>query len=335
MSRRSAQCSWVRHRRSRRATQSATGRVLSVIVGDELLGRVIDPLGNPLDGKGAINATETRLLETTAPSVVERQPVREPLQTGIKAIDAMIPIGRGQRELIIGDRQTGKTALAVDTIINQKQFWGTDQAVRCIYVAIGQKASTVAEVVDSLEKAGALEYTVVVSATASAPARCRCTPLCRLSHRAALDVQRPARPDHLRRPVQQAVAYRRSHCCSAARQVERHTRATCSISQPAPGALRQAVGRERGRFAHRAAHRGDQGNDISAYIPTNVISITDGQIFLETDLFYLGVRPAINAGTSVSRVGVRRRSGRCAGCRHTSRSTSPSSASSRHSPSSV
>src|SRR5690606_25307285 len=147
-----------------------TGRLLSVPVGDALLGRVIDAVGNPIDGKGPINATETRLLETQAPSVVQRQPVTQPLQTGIKAIDAMTPIGRGQRQLIIGDRQTGKTAILVDTIINQKQYWGTDKAVKCIYVAVGQKSSTVAEVVDALEQAGAMEYTVVVNAPASDPA---------------------------------------------------------------------------------------------------------------------------------------------------------------------
>ena len=147
-----------------------TGTVLSVPVGDGMLGRVVDPLGSPIDGKGPIQSTERRLLEVQAPSVVERQPVTEPLQTGIKAIDSMTPIGRGQRQLIIGDRQTGKTALLIDTIINQKQYWGTDKAVKCIYVAIGQKASTVAEVVSALERAGAMEYTVVVSAPASDPA---------------------------------------------------------------------------------------------------------------------------------------------------------------------
>ncbi len=283
----------------------STGRVLSVIVGDELLGRVIDPLGNPLDGKGAINATETRLLETTAPSVVERQPVREPLQTGIKAIDAMIPIGRGQRELIIGDRQTGKTALAVDTIINQKQFWGTDQAVRCIYVAIGQKASTVAEVVDSLEKAGALEYTVVVSATASAPA----------------PVQMYA--PYAGSAIGQHWMYNGQHALIIFDDLSKQAVAYREIAL----LLRRPPGREaypgdvfylHSRLLERCAKLSDENgggsltglpivetkaNDISAYIPTNVISITDGQIFLETDLFYSGVRPAINAGTSVSRVG--------------------------------
>ena len=276
-----------------------------MIVGDELLGRVIDPLGNPLDGKGAINATETRLLETTAPSVVERQPVREPLQTGIKAIDAMIPIGRGQRELIIGDRQTGKTALAVDTIINQKQFWGTDQAVRCIYVAIGQKASTVAEVVDSLEKAGALEYTVVVSATASAPA----------------PVQMYA--PYAGSAIGQHWMYNGQHALIIFDDLSKQAVAYREIAL----LLRRPPGREaypgdvfylHSRLLERCAKLSDENgggsltglpivetkaNDISAYIPTNVISITDGQIFLETDLFYSGVRPAINAGTSVSRVG--------------------------------
>ena len=284
-----------------------------MIVGDELLGRVIDPLGNPLDGKGAINATETRLLETTGP-IGGRTP------TGARAAPDRHqgdrrhdPIGRGQRELIIGDRQTGKTALAVDTIINQKQFWGTDQAVRCIYVAIGQKASTVAEVVDLAGEGGGLG---VHGGSAPPPRhrpRCRYA-LCRLSHRAALDVQGPARPDHLRRPVQTG---RR-------------------LLQIAP-LLRRPPGREaypgdvfylHSRLLERCAKLSDENgggsltglpivetkaNDISAYIPTNVISITDGQIFLETDLFYLGPSRHQRRHLGVSGGGFWRRSGRCGG----------------------
>jgi F-type H+-transporting ATPase subunit alpha len=282
-----------------------TGNVLSVPVGDELLGRVIDPLGSPIDGKGPIQSTERRLLETQAPSVVERQPVGEPLQTGIKAIDSMTPIGRGQRQLIIGDRQTGKTALLVDTIINQKQFWGTDHAVKCIYVAIGQKASTVAEVVSTLEEHGALEYTVVVHAAASdAP---------------ALQMYAP----YAGSAIGQHWMYKGEHALVIFDDLSKQAVAYREISL----LLRRPPGREaypgdvfylHSRLLERCAKLSDElgagsltglpvietkADDISAYIPTNVISITDGQCFLKTDLFFQGVRPAVDAGESVSRVG--------------------------------
>ncbi|MCA1824259.1 MAG: F0F1 ATP synthase subunit alpha [Frankia sp.] len=282
-----------------------TGRILSIPVGDAMLGRVIDPLGNPIDGKGPIATTETRRLEVQAASVVQRQPVKEPLLTGVKAIDAITPVGRGQRQLIIGDRQTGKTAIAIDAIINQKRFWGTDKEVRCIYVAVGQKASTVAEVVNALTEAGAMDYTVVVSAPASSPA-----PFQYLApySGAAIGAHWMYGGQHgliiYDDLSKQAVAYR-----------------TLSLL------LRRPPGREaypgdvfylHSRLLERAAKLSDElgggsltalpmietrGGDVSAYIPTNVISITDGQIFLESDLFYQGVRPAINVGISVSRVG--------------------------------
>lgn len=282
-----------------------TGTVLSVAVGDGLLGRVIDPLGNPIDGKGPINTTERRLLETQAPSVIERQPVNEPLQTGIKAIDSMTPIGRGQRQLIIGDRQTGKTALLVDTIINQKVNQGTDQQVKCIYVAIGQKNSTVAEVVSTLEEHGAMEYTVVVIASASAGP--------------AIQMYAP----YAGSAIGQHWMYNGEHALVIFDDLSKQAVAYREISL----LLRRPPGREaypgdifylHSRLLERCAKLSDElgggsltglpvietkANDISAYIPTNVISITDGQCFLETDLFYQGVRPALNAGTSVSRVG--------------------------------
>jgi F-type H+-transporting ATPase subunit alpha len=287
------------------ASVTATGRILSIPVGDAMLGRVIDPLGNPIDGKGPIATTEVRRLEVQAASVVERSPVNEPMLTGVKAIDAITPVGRGQRQLIIGDRQTGKTAIAIDAIINQRRFWGTDKAVRCIYVAIGQKASTVAEVVNALTEAGAMEYTVVVSAPASAPA-----PFQYLAPYAGAAIGAYWMYDGKAGLIvyddlsKQAVAYR-----------------TLSLL------LRRPPGREaypgdvfylHSRLLERAAKLSAElgsgsltalpiietrGGDVSAYIPTNVISITDGQIFLETDLFYQGVRPAINVGISVSRVG--------------------------------
>jgi F-type H+-transporting ATPase subunit alpha len=282
-----------------------TGTVLSVPVGDAMLGRVIDPLGNPIDGKGPIKTTERRLLEVQAPSVVERQPVKEPLQTGIKAIDAMTPIGRGQRQLIIGDRQTGKTALLVDTIINQKQYWGTDKAVKCIYVAIGQKASTVAEVVDVLERSGAMDYTVVVNAPASDPA--------------ALQMYAP----YTGSALGQYWMYKGEHALVIYDDLSKQAVAYREISL----LLRRPPGREaypgdvfylHSRLLERCAKLSEElgggsltglpvietkANDVSAYIPTNVISITDGQCFLEADLFYQGIRPAMNAGISVSRVG--------------------------------
>jgi F-type H+-transporting ATPase subunit alpha len=277
-----------------------TGRIAEVPVGDALLGRVVDGLGQPIDGKGAIDASESRRIELKAPGIVDRQPVKEPLQTGIKAIDAMIPIGRGQRELIIGDRQTGKTAVAIDTIINQR---GGD--VACIYVAIGQKRSTVAQVVERLTRHGAMDYTIVVAATASdaAPLQfiaaytgCTIGEYFRDNGRHALVVY-----DDLSK---QAVAYRQL---------------SLLLRRPPgreayPGDVFYLHSRLLERAAKMSADRGGgsltalpiietQAGDVSAYIPTNVISITDGQIFLETDLFYSGVRPAVNVGISVSRVG--------------------------------
>ncbi len=282
-----------------------TGTVLSVPVGDALLGRVIDALGNPVDGKGPIDTTERRLLETQAPSVVERQPVNEPLQTGIKAIDSMTPIGRGQRQLIIGDRQTGKTAILVDTIINQKVNQGTKNEVKCIYVAIGQKASTVAEVVATLEAAGAMEYTVVVNAPASAAP--------------ALQMYAP----YAGSAIGQHWMYNGQHALVVFDDLSKQAVAYREISL----LLRRPPGREaypgdvfylHSRLLERCAKLSDElgagsltglpvietkSNDISAYIPTNVISITDGQCYLLSDLFYQGIRPALDAGISVSRVG--------------------------------
>src|SRR5947208_3506658 len=277
-----------------------TGRIAEVPVGEAVVGRVVDPIGTPLDGKGPIRAKEFRRVDVRAPGVIERQPVREPLQTGIKAIDAMIPIGRGQRELIIGDRQTGKTAIAVDTMINQK-----GQNVTCIYVAIGQKRSTVARVVKILEENGAMAYSIVVSATASDPASMQyLAPYSgvamgeyfRDSGKHALMVY-----DDLSK---QAVAYRQL---------------SLLLRRPPgreayPGDVFYLHSRLLERAAKLSKERGGgsltalpiietQAGDVSAYIPTNVISITDGQIFLETDLFNAGQRPAINVGISVSRVG--------------------------------
>ncbi len=277
-----------------------TGRIVEAPVGDAMLGRVVNALGQPIDGKGPIECKETRKMEIKAPGIISRQPVKEPLQTGLKAIDSMIPIGRGQRELIIGARQTGKTAIAVDTIINQKN---TD--VFCIYVAIGQKQSTVAQVVQKLEEHGAMEYTIVVAATASEPA-----PLQYIAPYMGCTIGEYYR-DSGRHAVifyddlsKQAVAYRQLSLL-----------------------LRRPPGREaypgdvfylHSRLLERAAKMSDekgggsltalpiietQANDVSAYIPTNVISITDGQIFLESNLFYSGIRPAVNVGLSVSRVG--------------------------------
>jgi F-type H+-transporting ATPase subunit alpha len=277
-----------------------TGRIAQVPVGDALIGRVVDPIGQPLDGKGAINTTAFRRVEVIAPTVIERQPVREPLQTGLKAIDAMIPIGRGQRELIIGDRQTGKTAIAVDTIINQK---GLD--VVCIYVAIGQKRSTVARVVQTLEDYGAMAYSIVVSSTASEPA-----PLQFLAPYSGCAMGEYFRDN-------------RRHALIVYDDLSKHAVAYRQLSL----LLRRPPGREaypgdvfyvHSRLLERAAKLSDtlgagsltalpiietQAGDVSAYIPTNVISITDGQIYLGADLFYSGIRPAINVGLSVSRVG--------------------------------
>ncbi len=277
-----------------------TGRIVEVPVGDELVGRVIDALGNPLDGKGAVNAQRFRPVESPAPGVVDRQHVSEPLQTGLLSIDSMIPIGRGQRELIIGDRSTGKTAVAVDTILNQK-----GQDVICIYVAIGQKASTVANVVRTLEEYGAMEYSIVVSATAAEPA-----PLQYLAPYAGC-------------AMGEDFMYRGKHALIIYDDLSKHAVAYRAMSL----LLRRPPGREaypgdvfylHSRLLERAAKLNKelgggsltalpiietQAGDVSAYIPTNVISITDGQIYLESDLFFAGVRPAVNAGISVSRVG--------------------------------
>jgi F-type H+/Na+-transporting ATPase subunit alpha len=285
-----------------------TGEVLSVPVGDGFLGRVVGPLGVPLDGLGPIENTQLRQLELQAPSVINRAKVSQPLQTGIKAIDAMIPIGRGQRELIIGDRQTGKTAIAIDTIINQKANWDSgdpERQVRCVYVAVGQKGSTVAQVRQSLEDAGALEYTTIVMAQASDPAGYKYI------------------APYTGSAIGQHWMYDGKHVLIIFDDLTKQAEAYRAISL----LLRRPPGREaypgdvfylHSRLLERCAKLSEElgggsltglpivetkANDISAYIPTNVISITDGQIFLETDLFNSGVRPAINVGQSVSRVG--------------------------------
>jgi len=277
-----------------------TGRVLQVPVGEAMIGRVVDPLGRPLDDKGPIDTAESRPVEFKAPGVVERQPVKEPLQTGIKAIDSMIPIGRGQRELIIGDRQTGKTSLIVDTIINQK-----GQNEICIYVAIGQKASTVMQVVQKLEEYGAMEYTIVVAATASASA-----PLKFLAPYAGA-----AMGEYFLYSGRHAVCF----YDDLSKQADAYRQMSLLLRRP-PGreAFPGDVFYLHSRLLERAVKLNDelgggsltaipvietQAGDVSAYIPTNVISITDGQIFLQSDLFYSGVRPAVNIGISVSRVG--------------------------------
>ena len=289
-------------------TVKRTKSIVDVPVGKGLLGRVVDPLGNPIDGKGPIEATERRLVDVKAPGILPRKSVHEPVQTGIKAIDAMIPVGRGQRELVIGDRQTGKTAICVDAILNQKAAnLGDDETKKlyCVYVAVGQKRSTVAQIVKTLEDNGALDYSIVVAATASEPA-----PLQFLAPFAGCAMGEYFRDNGMHALIiyddlsKQAVAYRQMSLL-----------------------LRRPPGREaypgdlfylHSRLLERAAKLNDdngsgsmtalpiietQANDVSAYIPTNVISITDGQIFLETDLFYQGIRPAVNVGLSVSRVG--------------------------------
>ncbi|HDN58507.1 MAG: F0F1 ATP synthase subunit alpha [Candidatus Neomarinimicrobiota bacterium] len=282
-----------------------TYRTIEIGVGKEVLGRVINPVGTPLDGKGEIKPREFYPIERKAPGVVDRQPVKEPLQTGIKAIDSMIPIGRGQRELIIGDRQLGKTALVVDTIINQKYTHETDSPVYCIYVAIGQKASTVAKVIDTLDKHGAMDYTVVIAANASDPAA-----LQYLAPYAGCSIGEWFRDNGM-------------HALIVYDDLTKHAWAYRQLSL----LLRRPPGREaypgdifylHSRLLERAAKLRDdlgggsltalpvvetQAGDVSAYIPTNIISITDGQIYLEADLFYSGIRPAINPGISVSRVG--------------------------------
>jgi F-type H+-transporting ATPase subunit alpha len=289
-------------------TVRRTGEVLSVAVGDGYLGRVVDPLGNPIDGAGPIETTGRRALELQAPSVVQRQSVHEPMQTGIKAIDAMTPIGRGQRQLIIGDRQTGKSAIALDTIINQKQAWATGdpkQQVRCIYVAVGQKGSTIAATRAALEDAGAMEYTTIVAAPASEAAGFKYI------------------APYTGSAIGQHWMYEGKHVLIVFDDLSKQAEAYRAVSL----LLRRPPGREaypgdvfylHSRLLERCAKLSDElgagsmtglplietkGNDVSAYIPTNVISITDGQIFLETGLFNSGVRPAINVGVSVSRVG--------------------------------
>ncbi|MDF2095463.1 F0F1 ATP synthase subunit alpha [Aquibaculum arenosum] len=289
-------------------TVKRTGRIVDVPVGKGLLGRVVDGLGNPIDGKGPIESDERRRVETKAPGIIPRKSVHEPMQTGLKAIDSLIPVGRGQRELIIGDRQTGKTAIAIDTFLNQKPLnQGDDESKKlyCIYVAVGQKRSSVAKLVKTLEDAGAMEYSIVVAATASDPA-----PLQFLAPYTGCTMGEYFRDNAMHAVIcyddlsKQAVAYRQMSLL-----------------------LRRPPGREafpgdvfylHSRLLERAAKMGDehgagsltalpiietQAGDVSAYIPTNVISITDGQIFLETGLFYKGVRPAVNVGLSVSRVG--------------------------------
>ena len=289
-------------------TVKRTGAIVDVPVGKGLLGRVVDGLGNPIDGKGPIQSTERRRVDVKAPGIIPRKSVHEPMATGLKAIDALIPVGRGQRELIIGDRQTGKTAIALDTILNQKPgHEGTDEKTKlyCVYVAIGQKRSTVAQFVKVLEDQGALEYSIVIAATASDAA-----PMQFIAPFAGCAMGEYFRDNGMHAVIvyddlsKQAVAYRQMSLL-----------------------LRRPPGREaypgdvfylHSRLLERAAKMGDaagagsltalpvietQANDVSAYIPTNVISITDGQIFLETDLFYQGIRPAVNVGLSVSRVG--------------------------------
>jgi F-type H+/Na+-transporting ATPase subunit alpha len=290
-------------------TVRRTGEILSVPVGDGYLGRVVDPLGTPVDGLGAIEPLEgRRALEVQAPSVVQRQPVNQPLQTGIKAIDSMTAIGRGQRQLIIGDRQTGKTAICIDTIINQREFWATGdpaKQVRCIYVAVGQKGSTIAQVKGALEENGALEYTAIVAAPASAPS----------GYKYIAPYTGSALGQHW--------MYQGKHVLIVFDDLSKQAEAYRTVSL----LLRRPPGREaypgdvfylHSRLLERCAKLSDdigagsmtglpiietKANDISAYIPTNVISITDGQCFLESDLFNQGVRPAINVGISVSRVG--------------------------------
>ncbi|WP_448572991.1 F0F1 ATP synthase subunit alpha [Trichothermofontia sp.] len=282
------------------STVVSTGKIAQIGVGDALIGRVVDPLGRPLDGKGDINTTETRLIESPAPGIIARKSVCEPLQTGITAIDAMIPIGRGQRELIIGDRQTGKTAIAVDTILNQAK-----EDVICVYVAIGQKASTVAQIVGTLQERGAMDYTIVVAANANDPA--------------TLQYLAP----YSGATMAEYFMYKGKHTLVIYDDLSKQAQAYRQMAL----LLRRPPGREaypgdvfylHSRLLERAAKLNDelgggsmtalpivetQAGDVSAYIPTNVISITDGQIFLSSDLFNAGIRPAVNPGISVSRVG--------------------------------
>jgi F-type H+-transporting ATPase subunit alpha len=292
-------------------TVRTTGRLLEVPAGDALLGRVVDPLGNPVDGRGPIETTTTQKLDIVAPGIAARQPVTEPLQTGIKAIDSMIPIGRGQRELIIGDRKTGKTAVALDAIIAQKEYWGTDQAVVCVYVAVGQKDSTVAAVVDTLQRHGAMDYTIIVNAGASTPA-----PLQYIAPYAGC-----AMAEYFMNQGKDNRLPKHALCVydDLSKQATAYRQLSLLLRRP-PG--REAYPGDvfylHSRLLERATKLSDdngggsitalpiietQEGDVSAYIPTNVISITDGQIYLQPELFASGVRPAVNVGISVSRVG--------------------------------
>ena len=292
-------------------TVKSTGRLLEVPAGEQILGRVVDPLGRPLDGGPAIDTGITMKLDIVAPGIAARQPVKEPLQTGIKAIDSMIPIGRGQRELIIGDRKTGKTAVAIDTIINQKRWWGTPDAVVCIYVAIGQKESTVAGVVETLKQNGAMDYTIVVNASSSDPA-----PLQYIAPYAGV-----AMGEYFMWQGKEGRTPKHVLCISddLSKQATAYRQLSLLLRRP-PG--REAYPGDvfylHSRLLERATKLSDangggsltalpiietQEGDVSAYIPTNVISITDGQIYLQPELFAAGVRPAINVGISVSRVG--------------------------------
>ncbi|MEE2912428.1 MAG: F0F1 ATP synthase subunit alpha [Planctomycetota bacterium] len=292
-------------------TVKTTDRLLEIPTGPEMLGRVVDPLGNPIDGKGAINASSSAKLDIVAPGIAARQPVVEPLQTGIKAVDSMIPIGRGQRELIIGDRKTGKTAVALDTIINQKQYWGTDEAMVCIYVAVGQKDSTVAAVRKTLEDAGAMEYTIIVVAGSSTPA-----PLQYIAPYAGC-----AMGEYFMWQGKDGKTPKHALCIydDLSKQATAYRQLSLLLRRP-PGreAFPGDVFYLHSRLLERATKLSDengggslsalpiietQEGDVSAYIPTNVISITDGQIYLQPELFAAGVRPAINVGISVSRVG--------------------------------
>jgi F-type H+-transporting ATPase subunit alpha len=297
----------------------STGRLLEVPVGESLLGRVVNPLGQPLDNGPALNSSDRRKVDIIAPGIAERQPVHEPLQTGVKAVDSMIPIGRGQRELIIGDRKTGKTAVAIDTIINQKQFWGTPDAVVCVYVAVGQKESTVAGVVETLRKNGAMDYTIVVNAASSDPAPMQyiapyagCTmgeffmwqgknAGAKLTNGMPMPKHALCIYDDLSK---QAVAYRQlSLLLRRPPGREAYPGDVFYLhSRLLERATKLSVENGAGSLTALPVIETQEG-DVSAYIPTNVISITDGQIYLEPELFFAGVRPAINVGISVSRVG--------------------------------
>lgn len=300
-------------------TVKATGKLLSVPVGEALLGRVVDPLGRTLDDGPELGTSETSMVDIIAPGIAERQPVHEPLQTGIKAVDAMIPIGRGQRELIIGDRKTGKTAVAIDAIINQKQFWGTKDAVVCVYVAVGQKESTVAGVVQTLKDAGAMDYTIVVNAGSSDPAPMQyIAPYtgCAMGEHFMWSGKEAGKT------LANGAPYPKHVLCvydDLSKQAVAYRQLSLLLRRP-PGreAFPGDVFYLHSRLLERATKLSDengagsltalpvietQEGDVSAYIPTNVISITDGQIYLEPELFFSGVRPAINVGISVSRVG--------------------------------